>query len=108
MGLTTIKIFKDKGSARFYYSPDLYRGVVEVEWVCVTQERSTKNHQVVFGIKGRVPNSKKFNKKVKQIIKALILNPLDKLTIIDVKDINENYQTIIKFIKETKNETHSN
>lgn len=102
MGLTTIKIFKDKGSARFYYMPDLYRGVVEVEWVCVKQERYTKNHQIVFGIKGRVPNSKKFNNKVKQIIKALTLNPLDKLTIIDVKDINENYQTIIKFIKETK------
>lgn len=105
MGLTTIKIFKDKGSAKFYYLPDLHS---EVEWVCVTQEIYTKNHQIVFGIKGRVPNSKKFNNKVKQIIKALTLNPLDKLTIIDVKDINENYQTIIKFIKETKNETHSN
>ena len=108
MGITSFKLNKRIDYPRLYY---WYRWKASKDVICVgvvfnENERyldDSKNHYL-FGIRGGVPNSRKFNHKVKKISRAIIKNPgkLQKFTIINSKDITENCDAIVNYIMEKK------
>ena len=105
MSLEIHRVYKNQMYPVFYYDYSVADKYLDDRvWVMLIVDRAHENF-VMFGIKDGVPHSKKFNNRVRRIVKALINHPFafELPTLISVKDINENLQTILDFInKETQ------